>query len=278
MTRPVNRIARAALSYAVLTALAALFCLPFLWMVSTSLKPDAEIFSQGARWIPKTVQWSNYPAALSAFPFSRYLGNTLLIALACSFGVVASSSVTAYGFSRVRWPGREAVFIMMLATLMLPEQVTMLPVFVLFRKLGWIGTYLPLIVPSFFGAAVSIFLLRQFFRTIPQELCDAAEMDGCSDWQTFGRIIVPLSKPALATIGLLVFISRWMDYMGPLIYLHRPEQFTLALGLYSFIGRHGAQWNLLMAAATVVTLPLIVVFFFAQKQFIEGITLTGMKA
>ncbi|MCC6485270.1 MAG: carbohydrate ABC transporter permease [Armatimonadetes bacterium] len=246
-------------------------------MVSTSLKPDTEIFAQGVHWIPRTPQWSNYPAALTAFPFARYLGNTLFIAITCSLGVVLSSSLVAYGFSRVRWPGRDALFLLMLSTIMLPEQVTLIPVFILFRKLGWTGTYLPLIVPSFFGAAISIFLLRQFFRTIPQELSDAAEIDGCSDWQIFTGIVLPLSRPALATIGLLVFINRWMDYMGPLVYLHRPEQYTLALGLYSFIGRHGAEWNLLMAAATVVTLPLVAVFFLAQKQFIEGITLTGMK-
>jgi multiple sugar transport system permease protein len=192
-------------------------------------------------------------------------------------GTLLSAALPAYGFSRLRWKGRDALFFLMLATLMLPAQVTQLPVFLLFRALGWTGTFLPLIVPSFFGNAFSIFLLRQFFLTLPQELSDAARIDGCSEAGIFWRIVLPLSKPALATVALFAFIGAWTDFQGPLLYLHDERQYTLAIGLQAFQGRHGGQWNLLMAAATVVTLPLVAAFFFAQRTFIKGIAATGLK-
>lgn len=268
---------RAALGHFVLAALGLLFLAPFVFMVSTSLKPENQVFTEHIRWIPKPVLWKNYPAALAHFPFWLYLKNTLIICAGVVVGTVLSAALPAYGFARLRWRGREALFLVMLATIMLPAQVTQLPVFLLFRALGWTGTFLPLIVPAFFGNAFSIFLLRQFFLTIPQELSDAARIDGCSEWGIFWRILLPLSQPALATVALFAFMGAWTDFQGPLIYVHDESQYTLAIGLQSFLGRHGGQWNLLMAASTVVTLPLIAAFFFAQRTFIRGIAVTGLK-
>lgn len=266
-----------AVVYVVLTALSISFLAPFALMVSTSLKTEERIFTERIEWIPNPIRWQNYVEALQSFPFLLYLRNTLFVCALVVVGTVLSSALPAYGFARLRWRGRDTMFLIMLATIMLPAQVTMLPVFVMFRTLGWTGTYLPLVVPPFFGSAFAIFLLRQFFLTIPQELSDAARIDGCSEWRIFWQIIVPLSVPALATVALFAFISAWTDFINPLVYLTDENTYTLAVGLQTFVGRHSSEWNLLMAAATVVTLPLMVVFFFTQRLFIEGITLTGIK-
>lgn len=262
--------------YVFLGVVCLVFLAPFFWMVSTSLKANAQIFSSPPVWWPEPAQWGNYPRALQAFPFIRYTANTLFLCVMCILGVVFSCSLPAYGFSRLEWKGRDALFVVMLATVMLPAQATMLPVFLLFRKLHWTGTFLPLFVPSFFGGAFGIFLLRQFFLTIPKELSDAARIDGCGEAGILARVILPLSKPALATVALFTFMGTWTDYLGPLIYLHDERQYTLALGLQSFLGRHGADWSALMAAATAVTLPPVIVFLFAQRTFIEGVTVTGL--
>lgn len=271
-----RRLAVAAI-YLALTALSISFLAPFGIMVSTSLKPEDRIFTESIEWIPRPIRWQNYVEALESFPFLLYLRNTLFICAMVVVGTVLSSALPAYAFARLRWKGRDVLFLIVLMTIMLPVQVTMLPLFVLFRTLGWTGTYLPLVVPPFFGSAFAIFLLRQFFLTIPQELSDAARLDGCSEWRIFWQIIVPLSVPALATVALFAFIGAWTDFINPLVYLTDESTYTLAVGLQTFVGRHSSEWNLLMAAATVVTLPLMVVFFFTQKLFIEGITLTGMK-
>jgi multiple sugar transport system permease protein len=260
-----------------LAALAALFALPFLWMVSTSLKPDRQVFAFPPQWLPRPIRWDNYPGALHAFPFWRYLGNTLLLCGATVVGSLISCALPAYAFARIPFRGREVLFVLMLCTIMLPAQATMLPVFLLFRWLGWIGSFRPLWVPTFFGNAFYIFLLRQFFRTIPRDLSDAARIDGCGEGGIFWRIVLPLSKPALASVALFSFIGTWTDFLGPLVYLHDERQFTLALGLTSFLGRHGAEWNLLMAAATVVTAPLILLFLLTQRTFVKGVALTGLK-
>lgn len=271
-----KRIATAAV-YAILIALSISFLAPFALMVSTSLKTEERIFTEHIEWIPNPIRWQNYVEALQSFPFLLYLRNTLFVCALVVVGTVLSSALPAYGFARLRWRGRDAMFLIMLATIMLPAQVTMLPVFVMFRTLGWTGTYLPLVVPPFFGSAFAIFLLRQFFLTIPQELSDAARIDGCSEWRIFWQIIVPLSVPALATVALFAFIGAWTDFINPLVYVTDENTYTLAVGLQTFVGRHSSEWNLLMAAATVVTLPLMVIFFFTQRLFIEGITLTGIK-
>lgn len=263
--------------YLVLITLSISFLAPFVLMVSTSLKTEDRIFTETIEWIPNPIRWQNYIEALQSFPFLLYLRNTLFVCALVVVGTVLSSALPAYGFARLRWKGRDVLFLIMLATIMLPAQVTMLPVFVMFRTIGWTGTYLPLVVPPFFGSAFAIFLLRQFFLTIPQELSDAARIDGCSEWRIFWQIIVPLSVPALATVALFAFIGAWTDFINPLVYLTDENTYTLAVGLQTFVGRHSSEWNLLMAAATVVTLPLMVVFFFTQRLFIEGITLTGIK-
>jgi multiple sugar transport system permease protein len=272
-----RRLAAAALTYAALVFVSFLFVAPFLWMFSTSLKPDDQVFSETVQWIPKPPVWKHYPDALSSFPFWLYLRNTLFVCVMVTIGTVVSAALPAYGFSRLKWKGRDALFVLLLATIMLPAQVTMLPVFLIFRALGWTGTFLPLILPAFLGNAFSIFLLRQFFLGIPQELSDAARIDGCSEMGILWRIIAPMARPALATVALFAFTGAWMDFLGPLIYLHDERQYTLAIGLQSFLGRHGGEWSLLMAAATVVTLPPLLIFFLAQRTFIRGIALTGIK-
>ena len=264
-------------SHLVLLALGLFFVLPFYWLVSTSLKSDLEVFKMPPVWVPKELLWGNYARAVSYVPFFLFLKNTLVISGLSVVGTVLSSSLVAYSFSRIKWAGREPLFFLLLATMMLPGQVTLIPVFAIFRTLGWIDTILPLVVPSFLGTAFYIFMLRQFFMTIPLELSDAARIDGCSEWEIYRRVIVPLSRPALATVGLFTFINSWNDYLGPLIYLNDERKATLSLGLQQFVSQHGAEWSLLMAASTLMTLPIIVLFFLAQRTFIEGITLTGVK-
>ena len=229
--------------------------------------------------------WENFVDAMyrSVRPglhvnFWVYLKNSLIIAILSIIGTLVSSTPAAYGFAKIRWPGRDFVFILVLSTMMLPFQVTMIPLFLFFTEvLHWGDTFLPLIVPTFFGSAFDIFLFRQFFKGIPDAITDAARIDGASEFQIFYRIILPLSKPVLATIIIFTFLWAWNDFLRPLLYLNNPEHFTLALGLQDFQGQRNVAWNLLMAAATVFTLPVIILFFFAQRTFIEGIKLSGMK-
>jgi multiple sugar transport system permease protein len=228
-------------------------------------------------WIPDPAHWENFPKALTYIPFALYTWNTLHICVLSVVGTVFSCSLVAYSLAKIRWKWRSWVFYSLIATMILPGQVTMIPSFAIFKWLGWIGTPLPLIVPSFFGGAFSIFLLRQFFLTIPQELSDAARIDGCSEWAIYWRILLPLSKPALATVGLFTFIGGWNDFLGPLLYLNDERTYTLSMGLQRFVSQHGAEWAMLMAASTVMTLPIIVIFFLAQRTFIQGVTVTGLK-
>jgi multiple sugar transport system permease protein len=264
-------------SHLILLILGLCFALPFFWLISTSLKPDSQIFQMPPQWIPHPFKWSNYPRALHYIPFGLYTWNTLKICFFCVVGTIFSCSLAAYSLSRLRWKGRSLVFYSLIGVMLLPGQVTMIPTFTIFKYLGWIGTPLPLIVPAFFGNAFSIFLLRQFFLTIPQELSDAARIDGCSELGIYWRIVMPLSKPALATVGLFTFIGAWNDFLGPLLYLNDDRTYTLSMGLQRFVSQHGAEWSMLMAASTVMTLPIILIFFFAQRVFIQGITVTGIK-
>lgn len=267
------------IAYIVLLAAAIAFLLPLFWMVSTSLKPKDQIFAYPLIWIPNPPQWANYPAALNnpSFKFLLFLGNSLYYALASTVGIVISCSFVAYAFARLRWWGRDFWFVLTLSTMMIPYPVTLIPLFLVFKQIGWVGTFKPLIVPNFLGTAFFIFLLRQFFLSIPLDLSDAARIDGASELGIFGRIILPLAKPALATVALFTFLYAWNDFLGPLIYLNDGDKYTLAVGLAAFRGQFRTQWDLMMAAATVVTVPVVILFFFAQKQFIQGITLTGMK-
>jgi len=270
----------------VLLATCALAILPFLWMLSTSLKTVEEALSYPPRWIPSSIRWHNYIEVFTT-PKANFLlwaRNTMVIAVLGVAGTTLSSAVVAYGFAKLRFIGRKPLFVLMLSTMMLPFPVTMVSLFSLFRWLGdhtgtqWLGTFKPLWVPMWFGSAFNIFLLRQFFITIPDELSEAARIDGCSEFGIFWRIVLPLSKPALAVVALFAFMAIWNDFLGPLIYLQRPEQFTLALGLQNFQSKQGGtSWHLLMAASTLVVLPAVVLFFLAQKTFIEGIATTGTK-
>jgi multiple sugar transport system permease protein len=269
--------ARVALSHVALIGIGLFFALPFYWLVSTALKTDAQLFRIPPVWIPHPVVWENFPKALRYVPFGLYTLNTLRICLLTVLGTVLSCALVAYSLAKVPWRGRNWIFYSLLATMILPGQVTMVPTFTIFKWLGWIGTPLPLIVPSFFGSAFNIFLLRQFFLTIPAELSDAARLDGCSDWAIFWRIVLPLSRPALVTVGLFTFIGNWNDFLGPLLYLNDERTYTLSMGLQRFVSQHGAEWAMLMAASTVMTLPIIVLFFFAQRTFIQGIATTGLK-
>lgn len=267
----------ALVAYAGLVCGACFFLMPFFWLVSSSLKSTGEIFVYPPRWIPSTLHWENYRDAVSFIPFVRYFVNTLLVCVVSVVGNVISASLVAYGFSRVQWKGRDALFYVMLSTLILPPQVTMIPVFVIFRHLRAIDTYVPLVLPSFFGAPFFIFLLRQFFRGIPESLSEAARMDGCHEFGIFLRVVLPLCVPALVTVALFTFIGTWVDFMGPLIYLQSPDKFTLSLGLQQFQGTHSVEWGMLMAASTLMMLPIVGLFLVAQKAFIRGIATSGLK-
>ncbi len=303
--RPLQRF----LIYAVLLA-GAITCLaPLLWMLSTALKPVEQTMTVPPTWLPYRLyveengrlteikpadvakypsarivkkvapRWNNFPDAIRAMKFfPMYLKNTLILCVLTVIGTVASSALAAYGFSRIPWRGRDKLFVVALATMMIPFPVTMVPLYCLFRWLGWIGTLKPLWVGSFFAGAFNVFLLRQFFLTIPKDLSEAARIDGCSEFRIFWQIVLPLCRPALMVVGLFQFLYTWNDFMGPLIYLTNQEDFTLALGLQFFQSQlGGVEWHYLMAASALVTLPIIVLFFFAQKTFIEGISMTGIK-
>lgn len=256
---------------------AVIFALPLFWLLVTSLKALDEVFADPLVWWPRELVWSNYPDALQQFPFWRYLVNTITIAVPVAIGTTLSSAFVAYAFSRLRWRGRDVVFYLILGTLMIPNWVTLVPLYILFNRMGWLDTYKPLIVPAFFGDPFSIFLLRQFFLRQPQELVDAARVDGASHLRVFLEIILPLSRPALIVVALFAFINSWNDFFNPLIYLSTPEKFTLQVGLFSFFGLHVVNWPGLMAATAVILAPVALIFVLAQRFFIEGITFTGLR-
>ena len=264
-------------THAILISFGIAFMLPFVWMISSSLKPNIDIFELPVRLIPKTYRPENYVDATNAIPFWQYLWNSTYYTIFATIGAVLSNTFIAYGFARVRWRGRNVLFVIVIATMMLPFQVRMIPLFILFAKLGWLNTFLPLIVPNFFGNAFYIFLMRQFMMTLPRELDDAARIDGASEWGIFWRIAVPLSKPVILTVAIFEIIHTWHDFIGPLVYLRHPTKYTLSIGLRLYFTQYGAEWGLLMAAAAMFTFPMVIFFFFAQRSFIEGITLTGLK-
>jgi len=266
------------LIYFILISGSIVMLFPFLWLVRSSVMSTAQIFTFPPEWIPRPFEWSNYKDALTVVPFFKYFLNTMLIELFVITGIVITSSLAGYSFARLKWPFRNIMFGLVLSTLMMPYAVTLIPTFMLWKSLGAINTYLPLIVPAWFGGgAFNIFLLRQFFNTIPRDLDEAAYMDGANPLIVLWRIMLPLSKPALIVVTIFAFIGTWNDFLGPLIYLSSDEKFTLALGLASFRGLYNAQWGYLMAASSAVVAPIIVLFFFGQRYFIEGITLTGIK-
>ncbi len=327
-TSLINRL----VAHGVLIAASLLFLAPFVWMVSTSLKHESQIFSKPGEppeWIPRTdrldaqgrplvtyrgqtaanlgrdedgfytldlngqrvrvapgdfesqkhigLHWGNYAEAFRIIDFPRNLRNTLFICFTTVIGTLLSCSLVAYSFSRIEWPGREFCFVLVLATMMLPYQVMLIPLFVMYKNFGWTGTFKPLIFPAFLGTPFYIFLLRQFFMGIPQDLSAAARIDGCSEFGIYSRIIMPLAKPALATTALFMFLFQWGDFLDPLVFLQDDRQYTLALALQQFQSQHESLWGPLMAMSTVITLPIVVLFFLTQRTFIQGITLTGLK-
>jgi multiple sugar transport system permease protein len=265
------------LKHLALAGLGLLFLFPFAWLVLTSFKTPGEIMMMPPPIFPEEWQWSNYVQAVQEIEFFRYMGNTLTLFVAKAVGAVLSCSLAAYGFSRLEWPGRDTVFLLVLATMMLPFQVTMIPLYITWTRLDLVGTYYPLVVPSWLGYAFSIFLLRQFFRTVPMELSEAARIDGCSEFRIFWQIIMPLAKPALITVVLYEFVWTWNDFLAPLLYINDVKRWTLSLGLLQFRSDKETFWELLMAASTLTTLPAVVLYFFGQKTFIEGIATTGFK-
>ena len=271
------------LTYAVLIVLSGVMLLPVFVTVSTSLKALEEVYREPPTLIPASAHWANFREAVTAFPFLRYLFNTLIVVGLSIAGTLISCTMVAYGFARFKCKWNKVFFTIMLSTMMLPAIVTSIPTFIMFtRYFGWYDTLYPLYVPSFFATPFFVFLLTQFFRTLPQDLLDAARIDGCTEFGVLWRVVVPLSKPALATVAVFTFMGKWNDYLGPLLYLQDPKKFTLALGLTHFLADaqkelYGTAWNLMMAASLVVMLPIVILFFFAQRSFIEGITLTGMK-
>ncbi|EMF0068087.1 carbohydrate ABC transporter permease [Enterococcus hirae] len=271
----VNRQTKKIVSYLLMTAIGIVLITPLLWMVFTSLKPMEEIVRYPPTFFPEKIVWQNYLDTITAFPFWRYARNTLLITVLVVFGNVLSNSFIAYGFAKLDFPGKKLMFALVLSTMMIPGFVTMIPQYVLFSKIGWVGTYLPLIVPSFFGNAFNIFLMRQFYLSINDELIEAAEIDGANHFYIWSRLMLPLTKPVLITIAINSFNAAWNDFLGPLLYIQDQEKYTLQIGLQVFQNQATTQWNYLMAGATLVLIPTILMFFFAQRYFIEGMDLTG---
>jgi len=267
------------------TAGAVVFLFPLFWLISSSLKPEGDIFLFPPNLWPSKFMWLNYPAALSSFPFLQTGLNTMLIVVGVEIGRLLSASLAAYAFSRVRIPGRQVLFMLVLSTMMLPYHITLIPQYIIFRDLGWLNSFKPLIVPSFFGGgAFFIFLLRQFFMTIPREYDDAARIDGCGTFGIYWRIILPLAKPALATVAIFTFMGEWNDFFAPLIYLNTPDKWTLALAIKTWeltqqsgLGYKPQPYNHIMAIATLITLVPMLMFFFTQRYFVQGVVVSGIK-
>ncbi|MCP1182908.1 carbohydrate ABC transporter permease [Paenibacillus sp. 1781tsa1] len=272
----IKRINRA-LAYVCLIVASAFFMIPFIWLLSTSLKPLTQIFTFPPEWIPRPILWSNYSRAVEYIPFWTYLKNTAIITIVSTLGVIISCPLVAYSFAKLEYRGRGLLFFVTLAVMMIPGQVTMIPLFLLFTKLGWVGTPLPLIVPQFFGVPIYIFLLRQFFMGLPDALREAGRLDGASEFRIYLQIMFPLAKSAVLAVALFQFMGSWTDFMGPLLYLTNEPSYTVSLGLQQFQSQKGSEWGLLMAVSTLMTLPIIVLFFFLQKTFISGITFSGIK-
>jgi multiple sugar transport system permease protein len=278
LRRRMRLIAGSLGKHTVLIVVSAMFALPLVWMAGTSLKSATQALAIPPEWWPHPFVWANYPDLFGALPYFRFFWNTFLYAAITIVGVCASSSLVAYGFSRLRWPGRDTLFYVMLMTMILPFACTLIPLFVMYKRFGWIGTYLPLEVPTFFGSSVfSTFLLRQFFMTIPNSLSEAARIDGANEFYIFSRIILPLAKPALASIILFQFVYCWNDYLGPLVYISNTNSYPLSLGLSLILGDYTTNWAWVMAGATAATAPIVILFFLTQRTFIQGITLTGQK-
>jgi multiple sugar transport system permease protein len=284
-----RRALKTILPHLLLAALAVLFLVPFFWMLISSLKTKETMFTYPIEWLPRVWNWQNYPTAINYpnFPFLRFLWNSTYYSLSVTVGTALSCAMVGYAFARLRFPLRTPLFYVTIATLMIPWMVTFIPTFILFKELDTVtnrflgikmlGTYLPLIIPAFGGNAFYIFMMRQFFMGLPSELSDAARVDGAGEFRIFWQIMLPLVKPALMVMAVFTFLGTWHDFFGPLIYVSDNRQYPLSLGLYAFRAQRTTEWALMMAAATLATLPLMVIFFFTQRYFLEGIKLTGLK-
>jgi len=268
---------RAWVSYGVLVIGSLSFILPFIWMVTTSLKDQSQIYTFPVEWVPEPVMWENYARLFAQAPMWTYLRNTLIITV---IGVVFSligSSIAAYAFARLRFPGRDIMFFTMLATIMIPSWATLIPTYIMFGKLGWLDTYLPILLPALFATPFNTFLLRQFFLSIPQELEDAAKVDGAGTVKCFVLIVLPMARSAMLIVGLFAFLYYWNDFLGPLIYLSSDNKFPISLGIMNFAGQQVQDFALMMAAATIAIAPCVILFFVAQRWFIQGVVITGVK-
>ena len=254
-----------------------LFLLPFYWLMLTSVKTADDIFAIPTVWFPTKFEWSNYAGAVQTIPFLRYTMNTVFLCILAVIGQLFSAPLVAYGLSRLRFKGRNFIFLVMMATMILPAQATMVPVYVMFNKFNMVDSYWPIILPNLFGIPFYIFLLRQFFMSIPYEISESAKIDGASEFRMYWQIIIPLARPALYSVALFAFLNEWRDFLGPLLYLNDPKMWTLSIGLRAFIGEYKVSWGPLMAASALFTVPIIVLYFFVQRRFIQGITLTGFK-
>jgi multiple sugar transport system permease protein len=271
---------RQVVTYVCLVSGAAIFLLPLFWMITTAFKPKDEIYVFPPTFIPRVFHWQNFPEGWNYqnMNFPRWLLNSLFISIVVVVATIVTSSLCAYGFARIRFPGRNVWFMIMLASIMLPSQVTLIPLYIVYFRIGWLDTFWPLTIPPWFGGgAFNIFLLRQFFTQIPAELEDAARIDGANRWLIWRRLFLPLSLPAVATVAVFTFQGVWNDFYGPLIFLTSQDKYTLALGINLFKGLYTTEVGLMMAMAMLMVIPMIVVFFFAQKLMIQGVILTGLK-
>lgn len=269
-------VAGRVITYLLLALLSVSFILPFLWMVSTSLKQAQDVFTYPPSFFPNSFEWQNYPNGWNVLPFDTFLVNSLIVTFSNVIGNILSCSLVAFGFARLKGRGRDFLFLMLLATLMIPREVTIIPRFLMFSAVGLTNTLWPLVLPAWFGYAFFIFLLRQFFMSIPLDLDNAARIDGANNWQILTQVILPLSQPALASVAIFAFIGNWSNLLDPLIYLRSTELYTLALGLNLFRGQNFTQFNLLMAVSIITLIPVLLMFFFSQKLFVQGVSLTGM--
>jgi multiple sugar transport system permease protein len=274
----------AVVRHVILIGVTIAFMLPFYWMAISAFKPNEMVFSQPVQWWPNPVRWQNFweAAAYPGFPFLRFLWNSTFYASGVTLGTVISCAAVGYGFARLRFPGRDLLFTVTVSTLMIPAIVTFIPIFLLFKALGVLGSYTPLILPSFFGysffgSAFFIFMMRQFFLGVPTDLADAARVDGAGEFRIFWQIMLPLVRPALIVMAVFTFLWTWHEFFAPLVYLSNQNLYPLSLGLFAFRAQRTTEWGLMMAGATMTTLPLVILFFFAQRYFLEGIRFTGLK-
>jgi len=263
--------------YVVLTAIAIVFMIPLLWMFATSLKSRSEIFAWPPSWIPEQPLWSNYAMAFEKYPLARFMMNTSVLVIFNIIGELLAVPLIAYGFARLNFPFKRVLFILMLSTMMIPGQIKLIPLYSIYSRLGLVNTYVPLVLPAFFGNPFFIFLMVQYIRTIPRDLDEAARIDGASEWQVFWHVILPLARPALGALAIFTFVRHWNDFLWPLIALTRPQNYTLTVGVANLQGEFATDYGVIFAGAALAALPMIVFFFLFQRQFLEGVRMGAVK-